>query len=327
MPVSRSDCPPPGRAEQITTRIAYLVLGVGVSSWAALVPYAKARLGLDEAVLGMLLLCVGVGSLLSMPFTGLISGRFGCRKVILVSGFIFLAMLPLLASVESIWLMALCLFLFGASIGMMDVSLTIQAVFVEQAAGRAMMSGFHCLYSVGGICGAGGMALLLGFLAPHLAMFVICLFMIALLAAFGRHFLPYGSEGETPLFVVPRGIVLLIGVLCFIMYLSEGTILDWGALFMTAERGTEASRAGLAFACFSVAMTIGRLVPATALCRRSAMPAFSCTEACAPPPGSGWWSPGRGHGLRSPGLRWSVSAFRTSCPCFSRLRPARSSCP
>lgn len=122
MPVSRSDCPPPGRAEQITTRIAYLVLGVGVSSWAALVPYAKARLGLDEAVLGMLLLCVGVGSLLSMPFTGLISGRFGCRKVILVSGFIFLAMLPLLASVESIWLMALCLFLFGASIGMMDVS-------------------------------------------------------------------------------------------------------------------------------------------------------------------------------------------------------------
>ena len=57
----------------------------------------------------------------------------------------------------------------------------------------------HCLYSVGGICGAGGMALLLGFLAPHLAMLVICLFMIALLAAFGRHFLPYGSEGETPL--------------------------------------------------------------------------------------------------------------------------------
>ena len=59
-----------------------------------------------------------------------------------------------------------------------------------------MMSGFHCLYSVGGICGAGGMALLLGFLAPHLAMLVICLFMIALLAAFGRHFLPYGSEAK-----------------------------------------------------------------------------------------------------------------------------------
>ncbi|MFQ8737032.1 MAG: hypothetical protein ACLSAH_14335 [Bilophila wadsworthia] len=105
------------------------------------------------------------------------------------------------------------------------MSLTIQAVFVEQAAGRAMMSGFHCLYSVGGIAGPEA-GLLLGFLAPHLAMLVICLFMIALLAAFGRHFLPYGSEGETPLFVVPRGIVLLIGVLCFIMYLSEAPS-DW----------------------------------------------------------------------------------------------------
>mgnify|MGYP000573908004 CR=1 FL=1 len=70
-------------------------------------------------------------------------------------------------------------------------------------------------------------------------MLVIYLFMIALLAAFGRHFLPTGAR-RNPLFVVPRGIVLLIGVLCFIMYLSEGTILDWGALFMTAERGTEA---------------------------------------------------------------------------------------
>ena len=98
MPVSRFDCPPPGRAEQMTTRIAYLILGVGVSSWAALVPYAKARLSLDEKIYFargyssfffygvpekgipyLYLLCVGAGSLLSMPFTGLISGRFGCR--------------------------------------------------------------------------------------------------------------------------------------------------------------------------------------------------------------------------------------------------------
>lgn len=88
-----------------------------------------------------------------------------------------------------------------------------------------MMSGFHCLYNMGGTCEAGGMVLLLGFLAPHLAILVICPFMIALLTASGRYFLPYGSEGEAPLFAVSRGIVLLIGALCFIMYLSEGTIL------------------------------------------------------------------------------------------------------
>ncbi|MFQ9867720.1 MAG: hypothetical protein ACLRWP_12565 [Bilophila wadsworthia] len=71
------------------------------------------------------------------------------------------------------------------------------------------------------------MALLLGFLAPHLAMLVICLFMIALLAAFGRHFLPTGARAKPRCLWFRAVSCSLIGVLCFIMYLSEGTILDW----------------------------------------------------------------------------------------------------
>ena len=121
------------------------------------------------------------------------------------------------------------------------------------------MSGFHGLYSVGGAVGAGGMVVLLGLMPPTYAVGVACIALIALLAAYGRHFLPYGSGGGGPLFVVPRGIVLLIGVLCFIMYLGEGTILDWSALFMTVERGVEPARAGLAYGCFSVTMVLGRL--------------------------------------------------------------------
>ena len=259
MSLSRHDCPPPGAPERATTRAAFFVLGVGVSAWATLVPYAKARLVLDEADLGLLLLCVGVGSLVAMPFAGTLTGRFGCRKVLLASLPVFVGVLPLLASVESTAIMALCLLLFGASMGLMDVALNIQSVFVEQAAGKPLMSGFHGLYSVGGAVGAGGMVVLLGLMPPLYAVGVACAALVALLAAYGRHFIPYGSGGGGPLFVVPRGIVLLIGVLCFIMYLGEGTILDWSALFMTVERGVEPSRAGLAYGCFSVTMVLGRL--------------------------------------------------------------------
>ena len=259
MSLSRHDCPPPGAPERATTRAAFFVLGVGVSAWATLVPYAKSRLVLDEADLGLLLLCVGVGSLAAMPFAGSLTGRFGCRKVLLASMPVFLGVLPLLASVESTAIMALCLLLFGASMGLMDVALNIQSVFVEQAAGKPLMSGFHGLYSVGGAVGAGGMVVLLGLMPPLYAVGVACAALVALLAAYGRHFIPYGSGGGGPLFVVPRGIVLLIGVLCFIMYLGEGTILDWSALFMTVERGVEPSRAGLAYGCFSVTMVLGRL--------------------------------------------------------------------
>lgn len=259
MSLSRHDCSPPGAPERATTRAAFFVLGVGVSAWATLVPYAKARLVLDEADLGLLLLCVGVGSLVAMPFAGTLTGRFGCRKVLLASLPVFLGVLPLLASVESTAIMALCLLVFGASMGLMDVALNIQSVFVEQAAGKPLMSGFHGLYSVGGAVGAGGMVVLLGLMPPLYAVGVACAALVALLAAYGRHFIPYGSGGGGPLFVVPRGIVLLIGVLCFIMYLGEGTILDWSALFMTVERGVEPSRAGLAYGCFSVTMVLGRL--------------------------------------------------------------------
>lgn len=252
--------PRPGHAERMTTRAAFFVVGAGYSMWAALVPYAKIRLGLDEAALGLLLLCIGIGSLLAMPFTGPLTGRFGCRRVLLASIPVYLLILPLLAMLESPWVMAACLLLFGAAVGMADVALNIQAVFVEQAAGRALMSGFHGLYSVGGFCGAGGMALLLGTgLGPLASAGVLCAALFLLLCLYGRHFLPYGAEGGARMLVMPRGVVLLIGVLCFIMYLSEGTVLDWGALFMTAERGAEAARAGLAYAFFSLAMTFGRL--------------------------------------------------------------------
>ena len=56
----------PGRLEQMSTRIAYLIAGIGIAAWAPLVPYAKARANLDEGTLGLLLLCLGVGSILAM---------------------------------------------------------------------------------------------------------------------------------------------------------------------------------------------------------------------------------------------------------------------
>ncbi|HIW79406.1 MAG TPA: MFS transporter [Candidatus Bilophila faecipullorum] len=252
--------PVPGHGERMATRVAFFVVGVGYSMWAALVPYAKVRLGLDEATLGLLLLCIGLGSLLAMPFTGPLTGRFGCRRLLFVSLPATLVALPLLAMLESPWAMAACLLVFGAAVGMADVALNIQAVFVERGSGRALMSGFHGFYSVGGFCGAGGMALLLGAgLGPLASAGVLCAGLFLLLCLYGGYFLPYGADGGTRMIAMPRGVVLLIGVLCFIMYLSEGTILDWGALFMSAERGTETASAGLAFACFSIAMTLGRL--------------------------------------------------------------------
>lgn len=47
--------------------------------------------------------------------------------------------------------------------------------------------------------------------------------------------------------------------MAFLLMLAEGTANDWSALHATHHLGEEGSRAALAFAVFSVAMTVGRL--------------------------------------------------------------------
>jgi MFS family permease len=252
--------PIPGILEQHSTRMAFFIAGFAIAAWAPLVPYAKARLAVGEATLGLLLLCLGIGSVLTMPLTGLLVARYGCRRVIWLATLFICGTLPFLAIASTIPTLALVLLVFGAGIGTVDVAVNIQAIIVEKATGRPLMSGFHGMFSVGGIVGAGGVSLLLsGGVEPFAAMLVVAGLIIVALLALGRWLLPYGSERDTPLFVRPRGIVLFVGLLCLICFLAEGSILDWGAVFLHSVRQVPVAEAGWGFTIFSIAMTICRL--------------------------------------------------------------------
>ncbi|RDI00951.1 fucose permease [Pseudomonas fluorescens] len=250
----------PGRLEQMSTRIAYLIAGIGIAAWAPLVPYAKVRANLDEGTLGLLLLCLGVGSILAMPISGALAARFGCRRVLSGGTILICLALPLLATMTSLpWLVA-ALFLFGAGLGTVDSTVNLQAVIVERASGKTMMSGFHGMFSLGGIIGAAGVSALLGLgLSPLGATLVVNGVLLVALFKAAPHLLPYGSESSGPAFAIPHGVVLFIGILCFIVFLAEGAVLDWSAVFLTTERAVETAYAGLGYAAFALTMTVGRL--------------------------------------------------------------------
>lgn len=250
----------PGRLEQMSTRIAYLIAGIGIAAWAPLVPYAKVRANLDEGTLGLLLLCLGVGSILAMPISGALATRFGCRRVLSGGTILICLALPLLATMSSLpWLVA-ALFLFGAGLGTVDSTVNLQAVIVERASGKTMMSGFHGMFSLGGIIGAAGVSALLGLgLSPLGATLVVNGVLLVALFKAAPHLLPYGSESSGPAFAIPHGVVLFIGILCFIVFLAEGAVLDWSAVFLTTERAVDTAYAGLGYAAFALTMTVGRL--------------------------------------------------------------------
>ncbi|ROM96821.1 MFS transporter [Pseudomonas brassicacearum] len=250
----------PGRLEQRSTRIAFFIAGFGIAAWAPLVPYAKARAGLDDGTLGLLLLCLGVGSILAMPMAGMLASRFGCRRVLSGGTLLICLALPLLATVSSIPLLIAALFLFGAGLGTVDSTVNLQAVIVERASGKTMMSGFHGLFSLGGIVGAAGVSALLGLgISPLGATLVVIVFLLVSLLKAAPHLLPYGSESTGPAFAIPHGVVLFIGSLCFIVFLAEGAVLDWSAVFLTSERHLDTAYAGLGYAAFALTMTVGRL--------------------------------------------------------------------
>ena len=143
-------------ATRLATRLAFFATGFGVACWAPLVPFAKVRLGVDDAQLGLLLLCVGVGSLLAVPITGMASARIGSRPMILLGGIGLWRSAAGHSYAGSSIALGLALLGFGASVGTIDVAMNAHAIEVEAAAGRPLMSGFHAMFSIGGIAGAGG---------------------------------------------------------------------------------------------------------------------------------------------------------------------------
>ncbi|MBX9931637.1 MAG: MFS transporter [Methylobacterium sp.] len=248
-----------GRAEILSTRLLFLIVGFGVAAWAPLVPFVKARAGLDDGGLGLLLLCLGVGSIAAMPVAGVLIARLGSRLVLLTAVAAIVVTLPILSLASDVVLLAASLLLFGAGMGGLDCLMNLQAVAVERFSGRPMMSGFHGLYSLGCIVGAAGFSAMLSLGAsPSTAAVAVVACILAALAAALPGLLP-GERRGGPAFAIPRGRVLVLGLLCFAVFLTEGAALDWSAVFLIQERGLGASQAGLGYAAFSLTMTVGRL--------------------------------------------------------------------
>ncbi|ENZ5479040.1 hypothetical protein P805_00099 [Serratia marcescens BIDMC 44] len=249
---------------QIATRAIFFLAGLGMAAWAPLIPFVKARLGIDDGALGLLLFCLAAGSMAIMPFAGYLIAKLGCRAVLLGAGALLCVDLPLLALLDAPLLMGAALGVFGAVNGIMDVAMNSQAIIVERESGQAKMSGFHGFYSLGGIAGAGGVSLLLlAGLAPAQAIGLIALLIAILLLIVAGDLLAHGGIGERrrggARWALAHGKILFIALLCFFVFLTEGAMLDWSALFLHAERGVAKSQAGIGFTLYAVAVACGRL--------------------------------------------------------------------
>ena len=242
-------------------RSQFFVLGVLFSSWGVHVPTVKAHYGLDDRQLAMAMLTGGVGSLIALSQAGRVVARLGPRRVSLLMGLACAASVAALIASTQIAALLIVMLAFGVTGSLFDVAINAEASEIERLSGGHLMSGFHGMFSLGGMCGAGlgSAATALGFSAQqHLLLATgLCVPAVVIASLFMLALEPAAEEAKRPM-GIPRGALLLIGVLAALGLITEGAMYDWSVLYMKQERGSDAPVAALAFAAFSAAMAIGR---------------------------------------------------------------------
>lgn len=247
--------------------------GFAFASWVSRIPSARNALGLQPGPLGLVLLGMSVGAVLSLPLAGLIVTRFGPGTTVAVTSLTMAVGLTTVAVGTGVGVLpvVLGLFLMGLGQGSWDVAMNVEGAAVEQRLGRSIMPRFHAGFSIGTVVGAllGSAAAAAGLpVSTHLVVIAVAVAVLAPLSS--RAFLPsVAADSPQAAPAAPAGAVgaawreprtLMIGVLVLAFAFSEGTGNDWLALASVDDYGTSQAVGSLVFAVFVAAMTAGRLV-------------------------------------------------------------------
>ncbi len=248
------------RRTLLAVSCVFLFDGGIVGAWAVRVAEVQREHGLSETGLGAALICVGLGAILAMGPVGVLATRYGsaaCIRVLIVIA----AFAPVLAAASgSIPLLLLGLALLGFGIGGLDVSMSTQAVALERSMDRPLMSTLHALFSagylfsalVGGLVAGSGMGV-----TPHLA--IVGGVAAATILGTSRWLVYDRPPKEKHAgFDFPSRNLLILGLIAFGAFLTEGSITDWLSVYVKTILEASPTIAGAALATFGTGMAVSR---------------------------------------------------------------------
>ena len=237
--------------------------------WASRIPAIAKTHALSPSLLGLLLLALAAGAIVSFPLAGRAADRFGAAPVTKRIAVAYCGTLILIAFAPTTWTLAAALFMFGAAHGAMDVTMNAWATEVERHLGRRVMSSFHAMFSVGAGAGAAsgyiavkyGLPVSMHFVVINLGVMALCLY-VAALPWLSQHTSSLNDAGEVaaPGFMLPKGALFGVGVAAGCAALGEGAMADWSAIFLISVAGVGEASAALGYAVFSIAMVAMRLM-------------------------------------------------------------------
>ena len=271
---------------RIAAKAVYFMLGISGGTFAANIPRIKENLELTNSSIGLALLCSSIGGFAVMQFAAPLIRRFGLRSLLSVLAPMFPLTIIGIGLAPNLVLLALAFALFGGMASLTGIAINAQAIDIEKAYARSIMTSFHALYSIGGLVGAGiGGIMAVGHLSVAWSMAIIGAGLVLLgIMMIARLFDPakYDYQEDHTVTEQPRRHhrlkwwrqVLMIGGLVAICYISEGVIGDWSALYLTSTYTAGPFVAVLAYVIFNSSMATGRLLGDGVIRRVGQVPAL-----------------------------------------------------
>ena len=301
--------------------VAYGASGLAFASWVSRLPAIRDALDLSPGNIGVILLCMTLGSFASVSASGLIVLRLGSRRTIR-TGSIMVGIGLLAAGFGTTVLAspvatAIGLAIIGLGTGSWNTASNVEGAAVERAVGRHIMPRLHGAFSLGTVAGAGLGAAAAASSLPvfwHLAAAgaVVSVSVATAASWFRADITPVAGErtyapdnfedpSTGPIPVIPaagaaevpldnkRKIAqawrdrrtLLLGVLVLGLALAEGAAGDWVALALADGHGQSDAAGAAGYGLFVTFMTIGRFAGTVMLDRFGRVPVMRWCAAMA----------------------------------------------
>jgi MFS family permease len=251
------------RLHRIAVSSFFFLAGICFASWASRIPDIQAKLHLNAAALGGVLLCLPVGLLTSLPIAGFLVAKYGSRIIVILAAISYAATLPMLGIASSVTQLMITLFVFGFGGNMMNISVNTQAVGTESLYQKPIMASFHGIWSTAGFTGAAIGTLMVRFrVLPPYHFLCITGFAGLILLIFSGNLIREDSNRDrsNPIFARPDKSILNLGLIAFCSMICEGAMFDWSGIYFLKIVNPGAAWVTVGYTAFMCTMATGRFV-------------------------------------------------------------------
>lgn len=243
----------------------FLVMGILFGNWATLIPIIKSKFALDDAQLGLIILCLPVGGAVANPISTWFIHRHGVQAMTLF-GMVFMCLAYLLpVAAPNAWSVGVGLFFAGTAMAFTNVSMNTCASIIEHQMKQPIMSTCHGLFSLGLMIGSLLASTLIGLKTlPVIQSGIISILMLGIWILIRKRILSiednYVEDTETkrPRFRIPKGPLLLMIGIALCTNLTEGSMADWTAVYLRDVVNSQEYFIGWGLASYSFCMAMGR---------------------------------------------------------------------